>query len=544
MAEGQTSLKDLAKERSPQDMRAECSTAFNDARPYHTELQQIYRYMMPWRQSTIDRAKEGGGTTEGQSFADHIFDATGVSAAANYAGGMLADWMPLYQDFFKLEAGPIMPDGSEKDALNLKVERLTKLVHAVSARPQLTTLEMFYDHFAGTGAMFCAKGDKETIINSAAVPANELALKSGPWGDPWFHFWKRSYPHRDLPSLWPDGKVSDQLAKAIREKPRETVEVVQHTYFDAPSKNWRLAVWACSDNEKAPLIWEEDFQTCPWMTPRMFVMPGETMGRGLAHLALPFVKTANRSRELTLKAAILAILGVWMRRNDHVFNPKTAVFEPGAMWAVSTTGGPLGPSLARLPVPQDFDITAIVQQDERDQIRRVLLDDELPPEQDAVRSATEVAGRLRRYARNRGGTGARIGHELITPYVRRAIDICQELGVTKDRVNIDQIVTRCTVTAPAAAAQKSDKVEAWVSYVQIISMLFGQQAAMLMTKIQAIPEMGRNLGIPEHLLPQKADLEKIEHALKQAAAAQQMAAQQQGATPPSPAQQLVAGGAA
>jgi hypothetical protein len=543
MAAELKTLKDLAKERSPKDMRDECTKAFTDLRSYYNELQSIYRYMMPWRQSTIERAPEGGGTTEGQSFADYIFDATGVSAAANYAGTMLADWMPQHQEFLKLAPGPFIPDGAEKDQLALGLEKLTAMVHAVSARPQITALEMFYDHFGGTGAMFLGKGDKRTIVNSAAVPINELALRNGPWGDPWFHFWKRKYPHRDLPALWPDGKVSDDLARAIREKPTDLCEIVQHTYYDAPANKWRLVVWACTDKEEAPPIWEEEFDTCPWMTPRMFVMPGETMGRGLAHLALPFVKTANRGRELALKAAILAILGIWLQRNDHVFNPKTAVFEPGAMWKVATTGGPLGPSLARLPVPQDFDISTVVMQEERDQIRRVLLDDELPDEQDPVRSATEVAGRLRRYQRRRGGTGARLPHELHTPYARRVIEILISHGLVKDRVDIDEIVTRCIVTAPAAAAQKTDKVEAWVSYVQIIAMLFGPQAAMLMTKIQAIPEMGRNLGLPEHLLPQKDDLEKIEQALKTAAAQQAAMAEQANAKPQAPGAQLVNGGA-
>lgn len=542
MADAPKTLKELALERAPKEMRAECAQAFTDVKAYHQELQSIYRYMMPWRQSTVDRAPEGGGTTEGQSFTDYIFDATGVSAAANYAGTMLADWMPLYQDFLKLEPGPLVQEGSDKDLLRARLESLTAMIHAVSLRPQISALEMFYDHFGGTGAMFLNKGDKNTIVNPAAVPANELALKNGPWSDPWFHFWKRKYPHRDLPALWPDGRVSDDLAKAIREKPRDLCEIVQHTYYEAPANKWRLAVWACSDKEDAPLIWEEEFDTCPWMTPRMFLMPGETMGRGLAHLALPFVKTANRGRELALKAAVLSILGIWLRRNDHVFNPKTAVFEPGAMWAVSTTGGPLGPSLARLPVPQDFDISTVVQQEERDQIRRVLLDDELPDEQDPVRSATEVAGRLRRYQRRRGGTGARLPHELHTPYARRMSEILISHGFVKDRVDINDVGARCLVTAPAAAAQRTDKVETWVSYVQIIAMLFGPQAAMLMTKIQAIPEMGRNLGIPEHLLPQKDDLEKIEEALKKAAAQQAAMQDQANAKPQPPGAQYVNGG--
>jgi hypothetical protein len=539
-------LSTLAKERSMADMRADCAHAFTRSLAYHNELRSIYRYMMPWRQSTIDRASSGGGKSEGQSITDYIFDATGVSAAANYAGTAMADWCPMNQEFFKLEAGPLIPDGEDKAILNRTNAQIAAQVHAVSARPQISMLESFYDHFAGTGALFLGKGDATTLINSAAVPSIEIAIEDGPWDDPWHVYWRRKYLARDIPGLWVDGEVSDAVARVIRENGRSFVDVVQYTFFEQASKTWQLRVWVegHGDPQRDPPLWQQEFKTCPWMLPRMFKMPGESHGRGLAHLALPFVKTANRSRELQLKAAIIAILGIWLRRNDKVFNPKTAVFDAGAMWTVSSTGGVLGPSIARLPTPQDFDIPASVQSEERDQIRRVLLDDELPDERDPIRSPTEIAARLRRTSRNRGGSGARINHELITPYVRRCIEILQDQGTIKERISIDQIVTKCTVTAPAAAAQRTDKVEAWVNYTQIISMLFGPQAAALLTKIEAIPEMGRNLGIPEKHLPAPSDLKKIEEVLANAAAQHALAQQEAGGRKsPSPGQQFVNGGA-
>jgi hypothetical protein len=523
-------------ERSVKDMRQDCADAFQRTNPYHNELRSIYRYMMPWRQSTIERSRDGGGQNEGQSITDYIFDATGISSAANFAGTMMADWMPMHQEFFKLEAGPFIPDEAERDKLNLAFGQVTKRVHAVSARPQVTALEMMYDYFAGTGAMFLAKApDLGTIANSAAVPMIEIALEEGPWGDVWGHYWKRNRKYKHLEALWPEGKFSEALKKQIKEKPRDDVEVVQYTYFEPKSRKWRLVVWVDKDELDATLH-EEEFETCPWMTPRMFKMPGEANGRGLAHLALPFVKTANRGRELALKAAVFAILGIWLRRNDSVFNPETAVFDPGAMWAVSQTGGPFQ-SITRLPVPQDFDITSIVMQEEREQIRKVLLDDELPPEQDAVRSATEVAGRLRRYARNRGGTGGRLAQEFIVPYVQRMCDVLESHGLLPTKISIDDVVTRCTVTAPAAASQRTDKVEAWVNYTQIIAMLFGPQAAMLLTKVKSIPEMGRNLGLAEDQLPDKADLEKVEQILVQAAAANAVTEKDKPAAQPQPSPQ-------
>jgi hypothetical protein len=543
MAEQLVKLGPLAKERSLQEMRQDCARAFEAAKRYHAELRGIYKYLMPWRQPTSERAPEAGGPPEGQSIADYIFDATGVSAAANYAGQMMADWFPPHQDFMKLEAGPLVRNDDEKKRLNERLGEIAYQVHAVSDGPSLSVLEHFYDHFGGTGSLLVEKGDSSSIVNAAAPPMVEIAIENGPWGMPWHIFWKRKRMVRELPALWPNGEVSAALAQRIRDNPASTCHVVQYSYYDLPSKRWRLAVWVEEESSEQKLLHEAESRTCPWMIDRMFLMPGETMGRGLAHLALPFVKTANRGRELALKAAVISILGIWLRRNDSVFNPDTAVFEPGAMWAVASTGGVLGPSVQRLPTPQDFDIASIVMQEERDQIRRVLLDDELPPEQDAVRSATEVAGRLRRYARNRGGTGVRIGRELITPYTQRVVEILEDLGAVKERINIDQILAKCTVTAPAAAAQRTDKIERAVNWIQMIVMLFGPQAALLTAKVEEmLPEIGRWMGNDERFIRGKTEVKELKEFLAQMVAAQQQAEVKATPRPPAPGQQYVSGG--
>lgn len=499
---------------------------------------------MPWRQSTIDRSPEGGGRSEGASLTDFIFDGTGISAAANYAGTQIADWMPMHQEFFKLQAGPFLPQGTNAHDVNVQLSNIAKRIHAVSARPQVAALEMFYDHFAGTGAMFLEKGDQHTIINPSAVPVIELALEEGPWGDIWHIYWKRRRRLRDIEALWPNGNYSDQLKKAIKDAPRDWCETVQYTWFDPKSRKWRLTVWCDKDEEKA-IIHESDFNTAPWQIPRMFKVPGEPNGRGLAHLALPFVKTANRGRELALKAAVFAILGVWIRRNESTFNPDTAVFDPGAMWAVSDTGGPRGASISRLPVPQDFDITSIVMNEEREQIRRVLLDDELPPETEAVRSATEVAGRMRRHARNRGGTGGRLSYELITPYVQRVADILHDHGMLgANRLTIDQIVTQCIVTGPAAAAQRIEKVERAINWIQMIVMLLGPGAAGLVVKMEELlPEIGRWMGNDEEFIRGKEELKGLKDLIAQLVAAEQTKQAEAKAPAPSPQQPYVNGAA-
>lgn len=535
-----------------EELRQDCSDAFQRALHYHGELGEIYRYYMPFRRQILERSDTGTGT-EGSPRTDVLFDATGVSAAATFAGSMQADWMPLNAPAFQLEAGPLFPDGDDKKAFTESLQAASRIANGVLSTGKIhaTVHEMCFDMFAGTAAMFMPKGDEHEPVRGRAVPIMEIALDESPWGDVWHVWWKRRWRAKDIPIVWPRGKISARLARTIKERPREMVEIVQYTGFDHNARDWVLRVWADANcDERDAIIWEERFRVSPWITPRFYKVPGECFGRGLAHLGLPFVKTANKARELALHAAAFAVMGIWTRRNDMTFNPDTAKFQPGAMWQVAYNGGPLGKTIERLPVPQDFDVSSIVMQDERLQIRQVLMDDELPDENDPVKSATEIAGRMKRHSRRYGGVNARIGLEMIVPIAQRTIDVLEQMGYLRAPVagkgaqtalRIDQLVTQARIVSPAMASQHADQFSSAVNLIQAISMLLGPQAAMLSLKVEElIPEMARWTGLEERWIRKKVEIDQLKAMLAQAAQAQVQAQQQP--PPPPTAQDYVNGG--
>lgn len=518
-------------------LRQDAAEAFERATRYHRQLREVYEYFLPFRQTVNEIDAGRGGPSEGASITDKIFDSTGVAAAFNFAGRVQSDWMPLGQPFFKLEAGPLMPRDDGTAAYQKGLDTITAAAEAVlHARTPAVVHEGCFDLFAGTMALYIGKGDNDTILEPMAVPAIELALEDGPDGSVHHIWWKRRWRLRDLPAKWPNGKFGDRLSRAIKEKPRDWCTVCQYTYFDATEKRWRLEVW-CEEHGTGndDTFHSESFRTNPWIITRFFKLPGESYGRGLAHIGLPSAKTLNKTRELALTAAAFAVMGIFTMRNDGVFNPETAVFSPLSFWPVGYNGGPFGPSIQRLPVPQDFDVTSIVMKDERDQMKMVLLDDELPEQEAAVRSATEVAGRLRRFSRRWGGVNARLGLEWIVPMVRRTVDTLDDLGTVRrilpamkpgSRLQIDQLLTKVSIVAPAMSANKAYKVEQATSYLQIIGMLLGPQAVSALSKIdELIPEMGRWMAVEERFIPSKTDLAEIKDKLRAAMAAEQQAAQ-------------------
>lgn len=487
-----------AAEYGLDDMRTDASDAFNRAQRYHAELREIYKFFMPWRLPTTERAGSPGQRTEGQSLgSEMVFDSSGLSACANFVANMQADWMPRFEPLFKLEAGPLYT-GANGDAgdFNKKLQVASNIVHAFLGPTRLAGLEALQDLFAGTGAMFMGKGKANGVaIPAVAVPTVEMAMENGPWGTVERWFWKRHYKARHVPELWADAKIGDKLARLIKDNRNADVEVTQYTHWCPKTERYQLRAWTPHDDT---MLRTDSFAETPWITPRLFVVPGESFGRGLAHLALPTMKSLNKARELALRAAAFALLGLWIRRHDGVFNPDTAVLRPGAFWKVAHTHGPLK-SIEKLDIPANFDVSSIVIRDERDNLRRVLLDDDLPDMKDTVRTPTEIAARLRRYDRNRGGNTVRLAEELINPIAKRGVDVCTELGLLKGlNLKLDQTATQITVMAPAALAARSAHVERFTSWMQIIVGLFGPQAAMLAGEVEkAIPDLGRWLGVDE-----------------------------------------------
>jgi hypothetical protein len=518
--------------------------AWQRKRHYERQLREIFEYIMPYR----DAAGLHGiaHQTEGENRTDKVFDGTAVAAGLRFAGRMQRELTPIFQDFFALEAGPLVQEGDQKKALTEAFQQVGKVANGVLASGSfhMKSHELFLDLFAGTGAMNIKAGDDYQPVRFQTVPITEIALEEGPDGDVCGVDWRRCYRNAHLKTLWPRAELSKELKRAIEDSPRGKVDLHQNTYYDHEARRHRLKVWRENGGD-TELIWEEDFRTNPWITPRFFVVPGEVYGRGLAHLGLAFCKTTNKARELALLAAAFAVLGLWTRRHDGVFNPDNARFEPLAMWQVSTNGGPLGPTIQRLDVPNNFDISSFVIEDERQQMKMVMMDDALPPLAGAVRSPTEIVERMQLLNQDIGGVFGRMTLEIVAPLVQRVVDILESKGQLATRITIDQLLTQLRVIAPIAAAQQAAKVTQATNWLQLVTMLFGPQAAMLFCKVEELgPELGRWLGVEERFIRSQQEIGDMQKMMASVMAAGQQQEAAAAAPPPaSPEQQIVGSGA-
>lgn len=464
---------------------------------------EAYDFAIPFRRGIRE-------TGRGDKRVNRIFDMTAMVSAFRGAGRVQQDFCPPGEQWIKFEPGPLVTNKRERDKLTKVLGQVSEVVASMfqTGEWDMACHEMCLDLQAGTGALVIDDAPKNARGKLAAffsVPAEDIRLELGLFGDITGRFWCRKVTARLLPAAWPKGKFSQKLTERIRKTPDEELDIQQDCTFNYETGIWTLHVYHADDEEP---FHTRDYRTSPWLTPRYFRVPGETWGRGPILLAMPAIKTLNKAQELTLKAAAIAMLGIYTATEDGVFNPSTAVVAPGEFWKVRSNGGVLGPSIARLPEPR-LDLSNIVLKELQMGVQTALMDQSLPPDGAAVRSATEILERVKRLASDHQGASGRLVHEIVVPAGQRALEIAYDAKVIPQFMEIDQLLIKTRVTSPFATARYAQKAQAGVQWIEMAMAIAGPYADLVVNKVDALIDIGRGLGVPEQWIPTSDQRDQI-----------------------------------
>jgi hypothetical protein len=270
---------------------------------------------------------------------------------------------------------------------------------------------------------------------------------------------------------------------------------------------------------------------------RYMKVAGEIYGRGPLMTALPDIKTLNKTIELLLKNASLAVAGVYTAADDGVLNPNTVKLVPGAIIPVARNGGPQGPALQALPRSGDFNVSQLVINDLRSNIKRILLDESLPPDNMSARSATEIVERMKELAQNLGSAFGRLINETMIPLVAKILEVMDERGLIDMPLRVNGLEVKVVPVAPLAMAQNMEEVNAILQYTQLmVSGQFGSDGQLALKNDAVVDYIGDKLGVPAIVRNTREEravlMEEAQQIQQQQAMAQAMAMQaQQGALP-------------
>ncbi len=491
------------------DLLKRSTEAWNIKVKWESLYEEAHSLALPQRNNWYNK-------TKGQPKNETVYDSTLQKSTIKLAGRLQTTIVPTFTQWFKLKPGPFLTEGRKQ-----AIEQLDFISDVLYAAMQPSNFdiaagEFFLDLIIGTGALLVLEGNDVSPLNFIAVPLEEYALEEGPDSAIGAIFRKYSKPARTLKQMWPDMDESPEFKKLVAEDPGKQIKLQEITYYDVEDDVWRYCIIMEKVEDIPKCCVTRKFDINPWIVSRWITCAGEVYGRGPVLNALPDAKTANMAKKLELQNASLAIAGVWMARNNGVFNGNAIRIVPGAVIPVSSTGGAQGADLARLDVGGDINYSQIVQKDLQQNIKDAMFDYSIP-DQGAVRSATEWVVRSQELQEAIGAPFGRLFQEFIRPLVRRMIEILKTKGIINNKnLEVNGGTVDVQIIGALAQAQAMKEVEAINNWGQLSIALTGPEAFMGTAKIEEIPAvLGNLIGVPTTLIRTDAEKEEIAKALTQ-----------------------------
>jgi hypothetical protein len=459
--------------------------------------EDAYEFALPQR-NLYDgywEGKVGGSKKMGR-----VFDSTAINSVQRFANRIQSGIFPPQRKWCRLEPGPDIPDDRRAEAqaaLDVYTDKL--FASLKQSNFDIAMGEFLLDLSVGTAVMMVQPGDDVQPINFIPVPQYLVAFEEGANGQVDNVYRRMRMKAEAVPQQWKDAKIeeSSQLGRLIQDKPTEDVELIEATVLDVKRGDYCYHV--IHKESKQEIVYRR-MKVSPWVVSRYMKVAGEIYGRGPLITALPDIKTLNKTLELLLKNASLAIAGVYTAADDGVLNPATVKIVPGAIIPVARNGGPQGESLRPLQRSGDFNVSQIVINDLRQNIKRVLLDESLPPDNMSARSATEIVERMKELAQNLGSAFGRLINETMIPLVSKTLQVMDERGIIELPLRVNGLEVRVSAVAPLAMAQNMEDVNNILQYMQIAQSA-GPEGQMAIKIGDMLDMIAEKLGVPQKIRP-------------------------------------------
>ncbi len=513
------------------------------ATPRDTNWKPLYQegieYFSPER-NTYDFTVDGEKRT---SF-DKIFDSTGQEALSDAVSTIHSSIFPPQQNWANLKIGPALKNKIDSEIAK-KLEQIVEIFFSYLHNSNFDTqiAEFLEDLLIGTASMLFQKGTRENPFVFVAVPLTQVYLEKGADSSISGQFRKWKVPNRSILDTWPDaqGKLTLEMRENINAKPDEENDFIEMTFKSKIQKvefiNGQRVINE-ADGFKYVVLFpkynlvlvEREQQSSPWITSRYSVSAGEVYGRGPVLKALADCKTLNKTKELVLKNATLAVSGLWTVVNDGIMNLDNIEIKPGAMIPVSANpGSPVGASIAALKSAADFSVAEIIMADLKKSIKNILFADPLGEIDAPVKSATEIAHRAQAVAKRLGSAYGRLQHEVVKQILIRGMFILEEFNIIElGDLKIDGNNLAVVHESPLAKAQDEESIQAITRYLEIMSTFYGPQMLPTMSAPARVAQLLIDkLRVPVDAIPTEAEYNDMQAQAQQQLDAQMQQQQQQ-----------------
>lgn len=485
---------------------------------WRTIYEDCYEFALPQR-NLYNGYYEG--KVPGKAKMQRVFDSTAMSSTKRFANRLQSGLFPPNRHWCRLEPGSGIPPENRSEAQEI-LDAYTDIMFDQLRQTSfdLAMGEFLLDLCVGTAVMMIMPGDEVTPLRFIAIPQYLVAVEEGAYGIVDNVYRKLRIKAEAITREFPDVNITTELQDAIDQRGNEELDLFDAIIFDQETGRYHYhVIWPHKSQE---LVYRE-MTSNPFIVARFSKTAGEIYGRGPLVDAIADIKTLNKTVELVLKNASLSISGVFLAADDGVLNPQNVKIQPGAIIPVARNGGPQGASLAPLPRGGDFNTSQIVMNDLRMNIKKVLMDDTLPPDTMSARSATEIAQRQAELATNLGSAFGRLMTEIMNPLIARILVVLDRQGLINMPLKVDGVQIKITPISPLAEAPKMEEVNKVLNFMQIVNAM-GPAGQMAINVQEAVSFIAEKMGVDQSILN---DPQEVEMMMMQ----QQMMAQQQAQLP-------------
>lgn len=225
-------------------------------------------------------------------------------------------------------------------------------------------------------------------------------------------------------------KVSQKIRDAAEKQPDEMFEFIHCIYprkgvnkKAALAKNLPIASVTIECGEKG-IVRESGYHEMPVVVPRWLRIPKSNYAVGPVLDAMPALRQLNKIAGFELAAMDIAISGMWIAKDDGILNPRQVKVGPRKIIAAADTD-----SMKPLTTGANFQVAWASEEKLHALIRKILMADQLQPQDGPAMTATEVHARVELIRQLLGPIYGRLQAEYLQPLIARCFGIAYRAGV-------------------------------------------------------------------------------------------------------------------
>lgn len=450
-----------------------------------------------------------------------IFDSTAADAARLLAANLQDGMTPSSSRWVGFKVNN-MKAPNINEWLDSAADTLWQNIHA--SNYDAIAYEAFLDVvIAGMFALYVTKAREGSgkLYNFKQWPLHSIVCTDST-GDGFIDTVYRSFTLTAEQAVNEYGKdeVGENITKVYLTKPDQKFDFIQAIYpkigeeLKQSKEGLKLPIASVHIQVKGKhkrILRESGFEEMPVIVPRWMAIPDSSYAFGPVDAALADIKTLNEIVKGDLAAQELSLYGMWGAVDDGVLNPKMVKVGPRKVIPVMSKD-----SFFPLPTGTDFKATFLEIDRLQRSIRKLLMADQLQPQDGPAMTATEVHIRMQLIRQILGPMYGRFQVELLEPMLNRCFGIALRAGVFADvPAELKDKNIMPTYSSPLAKAQKLQDVGAMDRFEASLlgNAQSGVEGAVEAIDVYDYDKASRTkadlLGVPAELLRDTDELAKF-----------------------------------